>query len=102
MGRKELKEKQWLVIKKIEKCKTYKKRKELVKELERLEALGDRAKGLATPTQMLAIFTVGEYKQLSKKLTDVEIAESIGISRASLMEFKRKNGLSKKCRGGKV
>ncbi|MCQ38987.1 response regulator [Listeria monocytogenes] len=95
MNRKELREKQWEVITKIEKSKTIADRKKLIEKLETLEARGDKAKGIATPTQLLSIFTVTEYRQLSKKLTDAQIAESLGISRGSLMEFKRKNGLSK-------
>ncbi|AWN07885.1 TPA: response regulator [Listeria monocytogenes] len=94
MNRKELREKQWEVITKIEKSKTIADRKKLIEKLETLEARGDKAKGIATPTQLLSIFTVTEYKQLSKKLNDTEIAESMGIGRKSLTEFKRKNGLS--------
>lgn len=70
--------------------------KKLIEKLETLEARGDKVKGIATPTQLLSIFTVTEYRQLSKKLTDAQIAEILGISRGSLMEFKRKNGLSKR------
>lgn len=94
MSRKELREKQWEVITKIEKSKTFADRKNLIKKLEKLEARGDKEKGIATPTQMLAIFTVTEYRQLSKKLTDTEISENMGISRSALRGFKRKNGLS--------
>lgn len=94
MDRKELREKQWEVITKIEKSKTLADRKNLIKKLETLEARGDKEKGIATPTQMLAIFTVIEYRQLSKKLTDTEISENMGISRSALIKFKRKNGLS--------
>ncbi|HAB0009535.1 TPA_asm: response regulator [Listeria monocytogenes] len=94
MDRKELREKQWEVITKIEKSKTLADRKNLIKKLETLEARGDKEKGIATPTQMLAIFTVTEYRQLSKKLTDTEISENMGISRSALIKFKRKNGLS--------
>ncbi len=94
MDRKGLREKQWEVITKIEKSKTLADRKNLIKKLETLEARGDKEKGIATPTQMLAIFTVTEYRQLSKKLTDTEISENMGISRSALIKFKRKNGLS--------
>ncbi|EBF5204029.1 response regulator [Listeria monocytogenes] len=94
MNRKELREKQWEVITDIEKSKTLADRKKLIEKLETLEARGDKVKGIATPTQLLSIFTVTEYRQLSKKLTDTEIAESMGIGRKSLTEFKRKNGLS--------
>ncbi|EEU8427177.1 response regulator [Listeria innocua] len=94
MNRKELREKQWEVITDIEKSKTFADRKKLIEKLETLEARGDKVKGIATPTQLLSIFTVTEYKQLSKKRTDTEIAESMGIGRKSLTEFKRKNGLS--------
>ncbi|EAE1967179.1 response regulator [Listeria monocytogenes] len=94
MDRKELREKQWEVITKIEKSKTLADRKNLIKKLETLEARGDKEKGIATPTQMLAIFTVTEYRQLSKKHTDTEISENMGISRSALIKFKRKNGLS--------
>ncbi|EAC6915147.1 response regulator [Listeria monocytogenes] len=94
MDRKELREKQWEVITKIEKSKTLADRKNLIEKLETLEARGDKEKGIATPTQMLAIFTVTEYRQLSKKLTDTEISENMGISRSALIKFKRKNGLS--------
>ncbi|EAC6449919.1 response regulator [Listeria monocytogenes] len=93
MDRKELREKQWEVITKIEKSKTLADRKNLIKKLETLEARGDKEKGIATPTQMLAIFTVTEYRQLSKKHTDTEISENMGISRSALIKFKRKNGL---------
>lgn len=94
MDRKGLREKQWEVITKIEKSKTLADRKNLIKKLETLEAREDKEKGIATPTQMLAIFTVTEYRQLSKKLTDTEISENMGISRSALIKFKRKNGLS--------
>ncbi|HAA5137012.1 TPA_asm: response regulator [Listeria monocytogenes] len=94
MDRKGLREKRWEVITKIEKSKTLADRKNLIKKLETLEARGDKEKGIATPTQMLAIFTVTEYRQLSKKLTDTEISENMGISRSALIKFKRKNGLS--------
>ncbi|ECQ6576117.1 response regulator [Listeria monocytogenes] len=94
MNRKELKEKQWEVITDIEKSKTFADRKKLIEKLETLEARGDKEKGLATPTQLLSIFTVTEYRRLNKKLTDTEIAEDMGISRSALIEFKRKNGLS--------
>ncbi|EOV6005859.1 hypothetical protein ACN95Y_003120 [Listeria monocytogenes] len=50
MNRKDLKDKQWEIILQIEKCKKYTKRKQLIQQLERLEAYGDRQKGMATPT----------------------------------------------------
>ncbi|HAA8551854.1 TPA: response regulator [Listeria monocytogenes] len=93
MNRKDLKDKQWEIILQIEKCKKYTKRKQLIQQLERLEAYGDRRKGMATPTQVRLILSVNEYRELSKKLTDLEIAEKIGISRSSLVDFKKKNGL---------
>lgn len=93
MNRKELKDKQWDVILQIEKCKNYTKRKQLIQQLEKLEAYGDRQKGIATPTQVRLILSVNEYKELSKKFTDLEIAEKIGIGRSSLVDFKKKNGL---------
>ncbi|EAC3552931.1 response regulator [Listeria monocytogenes] len=93
MNRKDLKDKQWEIILQIEKCKKYTKRKQLIQQLERLEAYGDKQKGMATPTQVRLILSVNEYRELSKKLTDLEIAEKIGISRSSLVDFKKKNGL---------
>lgn len=93
MNRKDLKDEQWDVILQIEKCKNYTERKKLIKQLERLEAYGDRQKGMATPTQVRLILTVNEYKELSKKHTDLEIAKMIGIGRSSLVDFKKKNGL---------
>lgn len=96
MDRKLLKEKQIQLIFQLEQEKNRFIRKRLIEELEFFEALGDREKGLLTAEQKLIILTPNEYREYKKTKSDVEISKLIGVSRSSLAEWKRKNGLNRK------
>lgn len=96
MDRKLLKEKQIQLIFQLEQEKNRFIRKRLIEELEFFEALGDREKGLLTAEQKLLILTPNEYREYKKTKSDVEISNLIGVSRSSLAEWKRKNGLNRK------
>lgn len=96
MDRKLLKEKQIQLIFQLEQEKNRFIRKRLIEELEFFEALGDREKGLLTAEQKLLILTPNEYREYKKTKSDVEISKLIGVSRSSLAEWKRKNGLNRK------
>ncbi|MBC1339172.1 hypothetical protein [Listeria innocua] len=96
MDRKLLKEKQIQLIFQLEEEENRFIRKRLIEELEFFEALGDREKGLLTAEQKLIILTPNEYREYKKTKSDVEISKLIGVSRSSLAEWKRKNGLNRK------
>lgn len=96
MDRKLLKEKQIQLIFQLEQEENRFIRKRLIEELEYFEALGDREKGLLTAEQKLLILTPNEYREHKKTKSDVEISKLIGVSRSSLAEWKRKNGLNRK------
>lgn len=98
MDRQLLKEKQIQLIFQLEQEENRFIRKRLIEELEYFEALGDREKGLLTAEQKLLILTRSEYREYKKTKSDVQISKLIGVSRSSLADWKRKNGLNRKKR----
>ncbi|HCQ0905532.1 TPA: MerR family transcriptional regulator [Listeria monocytogenes] len=66
--------------------------KELQSDLKFLEGVRDSKKGITAASKLL-VFTVDEYKELSKSNSDKDIAAELGVSRTTFAEWKRKKKL---------
>ncbi|WP_163655496.1 hypothetical protein [Listeria sp. PSOL-1] len=81
------------LLQKLEQDISLDERERLLLQLEWLEALGDRQKGLLTADQKLLLFSTQEYQKCKQTKTDQEIYENIGVSRRSFYLWKRQKGL---------